>query len=93
MGPTDPFRRPQYCTTGGITNNARFFAEILQAGPGDVWVNPMPLFHAAACVLLMLGPVQGLFTQVMMPLVAVRAGCSGGGACYGCWSRRPDGRV
>jgi acyl-CoA synthetase (AMP-forming)/AMP-acid ligase II len=24
----------------GITNNARFCAEILQAGPGDVWVNP-----------------------------------------------------
>ncbi len=51
----------------GITNNARFCTDILQAGPGDVWVNPMPLFHTAGCVLLTLGPVQGLFTQVLPP--------------------------
>ena len=51
----------------GITNNARYCAEILQAGPGEVWVNPMPLFHTAGCVLLTLGPVQGLFTQVLVP--------------------------
>jgi fatty-acyl-CoA synthase len=51
----------------GITNNARFCAEILQAGPGDVWVNPMPLFHTAGCVLFALGPVQGQFTQVLPP--------------------------
>jgi fatty-acyl-CoA synthase len=51
----------------GITNNARFCAEILQAGPGDVWVNPMPLFHTAGCVLFTLGPVHGRFTQVLAP--------------------------
>ncbi|HYZ38253.1 MAG TPA: AMP-binding protein, partial [Pseudonocardiaceae bacterium] len=51
----------------GITNNARFCAEILQAGPGEVWVNPMPLFHTAGCVLVTLGAVQGLFTQVLPP--------------------------
>ena len=51
----------------GITNSARFCAEILQAGPGDVWVNPMPLFHTAGCVLLTLGPVQGQFTEVLPP--------------------------
>jgi fatty-acyl-CoA synthase len=51
----------------GITNNGRFNAEILQAGPGDVWVNPMPLFHTAGCVCLTLAPVQGLFTQVIVP--------------------------
>ena len=51
----------------GITNNARYCAEILQASPGEVWVNPMPLFHTAGCVLLTLGPVQGLFTQVLVP--------------------------
>jgi fatty-acyl-CoA synthase len=51
----------------GITNNARYCAEILQAGPGEVWVNPMPLFHTAGCVLLTLGPVQQLFTQVLVP--------------------------
>ena len=51
----------------GITNNARFCAQILQADPGDVWVNPMPLFHTAGCVLFTLGPVQGRFTQVLAP--------------------------
>ncbi len=51
----------------GITNNGRFCAQILEAGPGEVWVNPMPLFHTAGCVLLTLGPVQGLFTQVLVP--------------------------
>ena len=51
----------------GITNNARFCAEILQAGPGEVWVNPMPLVHTAGCVLFTLGLVQGQFTQVQPP--------------------------
>jgi fatty-acyl-CoA synthase len=51
----------------GITNNGRFNAGILQAGPGDVWVNPMPLFHTAGCVCMTLAPVQGLFTQVVVP--------------------------
>jgi fatty-acyl-CoA synthase len=51
----------------GITNNARFCAEILKAGADDVWVNPMPLFHTAGCVLLTLGSVQNLATQVLPP--------------------------
>jgi fatty-acyl-CoA synthase len=32
-----------------------------------VWINPMPLFHTAGCVLLTLGPVQHLVTQVLVP--------------------------
>jgi fatty-acyl-CoA synthase len=51
----------------GITNNGRICAQILRAEPGDVWVNPMPLFHTAGCVLLTLGPVQHLATQVVVP--------------------------
>jgi len=51
----------------GITNNARFCAQIVRAQPGEVWVNPMPLFHTAGCVLLTLGPVQELCTQVLVP--------------------------
>jgi len=51
----------------GITNNGRFCAQILRAEPGDVWVNPMPMFHTAGCVLLTLGPVQQLATQVVVP--------------------------
>lgn len=49
-----------------IINNARFCAQILQATPGEVWVSPMPLFHTTGCVLPTLGPVQGLFTQVLV---------------------------
>jgi len=51
----------------GITNNGRISAEIVAAGPGEVWVNPMPLFHTAGCVTFTLGPVQHLFTQVLVP--------------------------
>ncbi|HEX3493721.1 MAG TPA: hypothetical protein VHU92_30570 [Streptosporangiaceae bacterium] len=32
------------------------------------WVNPMPLFHTAGCVLLTLGPVQHLCAQVLAQL-------------------------
>ena len=33
----------------GLTNNARFYAERLGLRPGEVYVNPMPLFHTAGC--------------------------------------------
>jgi fatty-acyl-CoA synthase len=50
-----------------ITNNARISAQCWEAAAGDVWVNPMPLFHTAGCVLLTLGPVQMLASQVLLP--------------------------
>ena len=49
----------------GITNNARFTAQRLEVGPGDVWVNPMPLFHTGGCVLGVLGPLSQRATQVL----------------------------
>ena len=51
----------------GVTNNARLTARNWGSTPGNVWVNPMPLFHAGSCVLCTLGPVQSLATQVLMP--------------------------
>ena len=51
----------------GITNNARLFAERVEIATGDVWVNPMPMFHTAGCVLLTRGPIQHGATQVLMP--------------------------
>src|SRR6185503_2291976 len=51
----------------GITNNARLFAQRLEIAHGDKWVNPMPLFHTAGCVLFTLGPVAHVGTQVLMP--------------------------
>ncbi|HYW26846.1 MAG TPA: AMP-binding protein [Terriglobales bacterium] len=51
----------------GLTNSARFWMELMQAGPGDVWVNPMSLHAMAGCVLVTLGAVQGRFAHVLPP--------------------------
>ena len=48
----------------GLTNNARFFAERIGLAPGEVYVNPMPLFHTAGCGLGVLGAVQSLAVHV-----------------------------
>ena len=42
----------------GLTNNARFYAERIGLRPGEVYVNPMALFHTAGCVLGVLGAAQ-----------------------------------
>ena len=42
----------------GLTNNARFFAERLGLRPGEVYLNPMPLFHTADCGMGVLGAAQ-----------------------------------
>ena len=52
----------------GFTNNARYVAAQLQIAPGDVVVNPMPLFHTAGSGCLTLAPMQMQATQVLMPL-------------------------
>jgi fatty-acyl-CoA synthase len=56
----------------GIVNNARFCAQRLGVIPGDVWLNPMPLFHTAGCVLNMLGAVQSRAMQI--PVLAFEPG-------------------
>jgi fatty-acyl-CoA synthase len=45
-------------THRGLTNNARFYASRLELAPGDVYVNPMPMFHTAGCAMGVLGAVQ-----------------------------------
>src|SRR4029077_5797637 len=42
----------------GLANNARFFARAIGARAGDIWVNPMPLFHTGGCGLITLGALQ-----------------------------------
>jgi fatty-acyl-CoA synthase len=42
----------------GLSNNGRFYARAIGAGPDDVWINPMPMFHTAGCGLLTLGALQ-----------------------------------
>jgi fatty-acyl-CoA synthase len=51
----------------GLTNNARYLAAQLLLAPGEVVVNPMPLFHTAGSGCLTLGPMQAQATQVLMP--------------------------
>jgi fatty-acyl-CoA synthase len=51
----------------GLANNGRFFARAIGAGAGDVWVNPMPLFHTAGCGLVTLGALQTGGTLVLPP--------------------------
>jgi fatty-acyl-CoA synthase len=53
-------------THRGLTNNARLAFEAGGIGPGDVEVNPMPLFHVGGSVLFTLGPAQVTATQVLM---------------------------
>src|SRR5215472_4952777 len=48
----------------GLTNNARFFAQRAGMRPGDVYVNPMPMFHTAGCAMGVLGACQSLATHV-----------------------------
>jgi fatty-acyl-CoA synthase len=48
----------------GLTNNARFCMERIGLAPGEVYVNPMPLFHTAGCGLGVLGAAQSLAVHV-----------------------------
>ena len=52
----------------GIVNNARLsYGRLLGMRRGDTFVNPMPLFHTAGCVLATLGPMTVLAAQVLVP--------------------------
>ncbi len=55
---TTGFPKGAFLHHRGITNNARLCGERLDVGAGDVYVNPMPLFHTGGCVLAVLAPVQ-----------------------------------
>jgi long-chain acyl-CoA synthetase len=51
----------------GLTNNARFTMARAGVVPGDVALNPMPMFHTSGCGLITLGAMQN-----RMPMVLVR---------------------
>ncbi|WP_343238469.1 AMP-binding protein [Streptomyces sp. SID13031] len=52
----------------GITNNARLsYVDTFDMAPGEVFVNPMPLFHTAGCVQGTLAPLASLGTHVLVP--------------------------
>jgi fatty-acyl-CoA synthase len=49
----------------GLVAVSRMFAEVNDAGPEDVWINPMPMFHTAGCGLATLGALQTGGTHVL----------------------------
>ncbi|HLG08017.1 MAG TPA: AMP-binding protein [Gaiellaceae bacterium] len=51
----------------GIVNNARFVVDRAGFEDGGVWVDPMPLFHTAGCVLSALGALWRRGTHVLVP--------------------------
>lgn len=64
---TTGFPKGAQLTHRGLVNNGRFFAGALRAGPQDVWVNPMPMFHTAGCGLVTLGALQTGGVHVLPP--------------------------
>ncbi len=61
---TTGFAKGALLTHRGLTNNARLYAEAIGLGPGDVYVDPMPMFHTAGCALGVLGAAQALAVHV-----------------------------
>jgi len=51
----------------GVVNNARLCMERGGLPPGTVFLSPMPLFHAAGCVMSVLGAVATRGTLVLPP--------------------------
>jgi fatty-acyl-CoA synthase len=49
----------------GLVAVSRMFAEVNEASPEEVWVNPMPMFHTAGCGLATLGALQTGGTHVL----------------------------
>jgi fatty-acyl-CoA synthase len=56
----------------GLTNNARLTLSEFELAPGEVYVNPFPLFHTAGCGLGVLGCVSHRLTHV--PVLAFEPG-------------------
>ena len=48
----------------GLTNNARFYARRIGLRQGEVYVNPMPMFHTSGCGMGVLGCVQSRAVHV-----------------------------
>jgi len=55
---TTGFPKGAQLTHRGLANNGRLYARVIGAGSGDVWVNPMPMFHTAGCGLVTMGALQ-----------------------------------
>ena len=83
VGPDDPaqiqytsgttgFPKGALLRHGALTDNAALFAREAEIGAGDVYVNPMPMFHTAGCVLGALGALHA--RAVHVPVIAFDPG-------------------
>ena len=57
---------------GSLTDNAALYAREAEMGAGDVYVNPMPMFHTAGCVMGALGTIHA--RAVHVPVIAFDPG-------------------
>ena len=64
---TTGFPKGAELTHRGLVNNSRFYARVIGANTGDVWINPMPMFHTAGCGLATLGALQTGGLHVLPP--------------------------
>ena len=53
-------------THAGIVNAAHFLSERLERIAGDIWLNPLPMFHTGGCVMGTIGSLSSLGTQVIV---------------------------
>jgi fatty-acyl-CoA synthase len=50
-----------------LTNNSRFYVQIIGLTEGDVYGHAMPFFHTAGCVMALLGTIQARATHAFLP--------------------------
>ena len=78
-------------THRNLVNNGRIYARTIGAGPQDIWINPMPMFHTAGCGSCTLGALQTGGAQVLPPGVRseLMLSCSSKSAEPSCSAFRP----
>ncbi|HXC56536.1 MAG TPA: AMP-binding protein [Rhizomicrobium sp.] len=64
---TTGFPKGAVLTHRGLTNNARLSMARAGVVPGDVGLNPMPMFHTSGCGIVTLGTMQN-----RMPMILIR---------------------
>jgi len=55
---TTGFPKGAVLSHGGLTNNARLYADRTGSRPDSIWMNTMPMFHTSGCGMATLGPIQ-----------------------------------
>ncbi len=51
----------------GLTNNSRYYTQVICLQEGEVYGHAMPFFHTAGCVMATLGTIQARATHAFLP--------------------------